>query len=216
VLQILSGTYLIVFYAIDIMNDICKLDDSMDFTTKQSAVITALIRLLITILYCYLLFKCRRRVLYLSACFMSGITSITLSIFLYVIGDATKSYDEIIIIAVLMLLYISFNAPLMLFPGIMIGELLPLQVRHWSGIIFTAFNLMLFGIAKVFPYLHMKLRSRGFFGIFGTSCLCAFVLCYYMLPESKNRTLGEIEDYYRQPNWIWQRRTKKVHRNDRT
>lgn len=214
ILQILSGTYLIVFYAVDIITEICNFGDAMQISTMQSAVITALIRLLLTIIYCYLLLKCHRRKLYLSSCFFSGVFALMLAIFLYVKGDSPKSFNELIIIGLLMLLYISFNSPLMLVPGIMVGELLPLRVRHWSGLIFTAFNLMLFGVTKLFPVIKSLLRSRGLFLMFGCSSLCASVLFYWLLPETKNRTLNDIEDYYREPNWIWQRRTKKLDKSD--
>ena len=214
VLQILSGTYLIVFYAVDIITEICNFGDNMEISTMQSAVITALIRLLLTILYCYLLLKCHRRKLYLSSCFFSGVFALMLAMFLYYKGDSTKSFEDLIIIGLLMLLYISFNSPLMLVPGIMVGELLPLRVRHWSGIIFTVFNLMLFGITKLFPVIKSLLRSRGLFLMFGCSSLCASVLFYWLLPETKSRTLNDIEDYYHQPNWIWQRRTRKLDKAD--
>lgn len=215
-LQILSGTYLIVFYAVDIITEICNFGDAMEISTMQSAVITAVIRLLLTVIYCYLLLKCSRRKLYLSSCFFSGIFALLLSMFLYLKGNSEKSFQDLLIIGTLMLLYISFNSPLMLVPGIMVGELLPLSVRHWSGIIFTAFNLMLFGITKLFPLIKSMLKSRGLFLMFGASSLLATVLFYWFLPETKSRTLNDIEDYYQQPNWIWQRRAKKLDKADRT
>lgn len=188
----------------------------MQISTMQSAVITALIRLLLTVVYCYLLLKCQRRMLYLSSCFFSGVFALLLAGFLYYKGDVEKSFDDLIVIGVLMLLYISFNSPLMLVPGIMVGELLPLRVRHWSGVIFTAFNLMLFGITKIFPVLQSLMRSRGLFVMFGCSSLSAAMLFYWLLPETKNRTLNDIEDYYSQSNWIWQARPKKPHGSDKS
>jgi hypothetical protein len=214
VLLILSGPYLIVFYAVDIIKDICKFDDNLDISTNQGAVITALIRFLLTVVYCYLLLKCNRRKLYLTSCFFSGVFALSLSMFLYHKGNETKSLTELVITAVLMLLYISFNSPLMLVPGIMVGELLPLRVRHWSGIIFTAFNLMLFGITKEFPWLHYTLKGRGLFLMFGCSSFCATIFLYWLLPETRSRSLNDIEDYYSQPNWIWQRRSKKFNNSN--
>lgn len=203
-----------MFYAVDIITEICNFGDAMEISTMQSAVITALIRLLLTIVYCYLLLKCGRRKLYLSSTFFSGIFALMLALFLYVKGDAQKTFGELIVVGILMLLYISFNSPLMLVPGIMVGELLPMRVRHWSGIIFTAFNLMLFGITKVFPVMKSLLRSRGLFCMFGCSSLLASLLFFWFLPETRNRTLNDIEDYYREDNWVWQRRAKKVTKCD--
>ena len=216
VLQILSGTYLIVFYAVDIITEICNFGDSMDISTMQSAVITALIRLLLTIVYCYLLLKCGRRSLYLTSCFCSGISSLVLAVFLYIKGDSPKSLNDLLFIGTVLLLYISFNTACMLIPGIMVGELLPLQVRHWSGMIFTVFNLMMFGIAKLFPIIKFWIRSRGLFVVFGISSLLASLLFYFLLPETKNRTLKDIEEYYQQQNWLWQRRTKKTNKSDQS
>lgn len=205
-----------VFYAVDIIKDICNFGDSMQIDPMQSSVITALIRLLLTIIYCYLLLKCNRRKLYLSSSFFSGVFALALSIFLFIKGDSPKSFNELIMIGIFMLLYVSFNSPLMLVPGIMVGELLPMRVRHWSGIIFTAFNLMLFGITKLFIVLKSFLSSSGLFLMFGCSSLLASVLFYWLLPETRNRTLNDIEDYYHQPNWIWQRRTKKLDKSDQS
>jgi hypothetical protein len=214
ILQIFSGTYLIVFYAVDIILDICNFGSEFEISVIQSAVITALIRSILTIIYCYLLLKVRRRILYLSSCFGSGVFAILLSIFLFIKGKDEKSFQDLIIIGTLMLLYVSFNSPLMLVPGIMVGELLPLRVRHWSGIIFTAFNIMLFGITKVFPLLKSQLTSRGLFLMFGISSFLAHCVFYYLLPETKNRTLNDIEDYYHQSNWTWQKRQKKSKTED--
>lgn len=212
ILQILSGTYLIVFYAVDIITEICNFgdDDAMKISTMQSAVLTALIRLILTMVYCYLILKWKRRSLYLTSFLFSAITSLTLSIFLYSKGDSTKSFNDLIIIGVLMLLYISANTCSMLMPGVMVGELLPLRVRHWSGMIFTAFNLMLFIVTKAFPWLKIVIRTQGLFLMFGCSSLCAFMLFFWLLPETKDKTLNDIEDYYQESNWIWQKRVKKT------
>lgn len=218
ILQILSGTYLIVFYAVDIITEICNFGDghSMQISTMQSAVLTALIRLILTMVYCYLLLKWRRRKLYLTSCICSAITSITLSAFLYWKGNTQKSFNDLIIIGILMLLYISANTCSMLMPGIMVGELLPLRVRHWSGMIFTAFNLMLFSITKVFPWLRIVIKTQGLFLMFGCSSFCAFLLFYWLLPETKDKTLNDIEDYYQESNWIWQKRSRKADESDQS
>jgi hypothetical protein len=212
VLQILSGTYLIVFYAVDIITEICNFGDdaTVQISTMQSAVLTALIRLILTMVYCCLLLKWKRRSLYLSSCLLSAVASVALSIFLYLKGDAAKSFNDLVVIGVLMLLYISFNTCSMLMPGIMVGELLPLRVRHWSGLIFTAFNLVLFTVTKLFPALKYEMKTHGLFFMFGCSSLCAFFLFLWLLPETKDRTLNDIEDYYRGDNWIWQKRQRKM------
>lgn len=216
-LQILSGTYLIVFYAVDIITDICNFGEfSTQITTMQSAVVTALIRLILSMVYCYLLLKWKRRELYLTSCILSTITSITLYAFLAYKGKSTKTFNDLIITGILMLLYISANSCSMLMPGIMVGELLPLRIRHWSGMIFTVFNFVLFGVAKMFPWFKMLMKSQGLFLMFGCSSFLAFCLFYWLLPETTDMTLSEIEEYYEQGNWIWQKRMRKVDKSDQS
>lgn len=216
VLQVFSGTYLIVFYAVDIITEICNFEDESKINSMQSAVLTALIRLILSIIYCYLLMKCRRRYLYLSSAFFSGLTSFVLASFLYYKHNTPKSLGDLIFIAVILLFYISANTCFIVVPGILVGELLPLQIRHWSGVIFAFFNIMMFGIAKIFPLLKQTLRSHGLFLMFSISSILAFILFYFLLPETKNHSLKDIEEYYREPNWLWQNRNKKPDKNDKS
>ncbi len=215
-LQVFSGTYLIVFYAVDILTEICNFGDNFEITTMQSAVLTALIRLILTTIYCALLMKCRRRKLYLTSALFSGLLSFILAMFLYFKRDQTKSLGDLIFIAIVLLCYISANTCFIIIPGILIGELLPLEIRHWSGIIFTFFNLMMFGVAKIFPLMKETIKSHGLFLMFSISSLLAFILFHFLLPESHSRSLKEIEEYYQQPNWLWQNRNKKPDKNDKS
>lgn len=213
-LQIFSGTYLIVFYAVDIITEICNsstsLGESYEINTQEAATITALVRLIVTIIYCFLLLYCKRRSMYITAGVCSGVSSLVLSIFLYSKSGATKSFADLLFIAVCILLYIAANSAFIAIPGIMIGELLPAQARgKLAGSIFTVFHIMLFCVTKVFPYIKQYTRSHGLFAIFGCSSLFISIAFYFLLPETKNRSLSEIEDYYKQKNWLWQNRNRK-------
>ena len=209
ILQVMSGTYQIVFYAVDVITDIHDFEDSsMSINPMQSAVATALIRLILSIIYCFLLLKVGRRSLYLTTCLLSGISSIFLSIFLFIKGDSPKSTADLYIIGVVVLIYISFNTACLFMPGILTGELLPLKVRHYAGVVFTLHTLLLFVIIKTFPDMLALLRSQGIFMVFGIASLLAAVLFYFLLPETKNRSLNQIETYYQDKNWRWQSRRK--------
>lgn len=205
----MSGTYQIVFYAVDVITDIHDFNDSsLTINPMQSAVATALIRLILSIIYCFLLLKVGRRSLYLTTCLLSGISSIFLSIFLFIKGDSPKSTADLYIIGIVMLIYISFNTACLFMPGILAGELLPLKVRHYAGVVFTFHTLLLFGAIKTFPSALSLLRSQGNFLIFGIASLLAAVLFYFLLPETRNQSLNQIEFYYQEKNWRWQKRRR--------
>uniref|UniRef100_A0A2M3ZM31 Putative sugar transporter n=1 Tax=Anopheles braziliensis TaxID=58242 RepID=A0A2M3ZM31_9DIPT len=95
-------------------------------------------------------------------------------------------------------------------PGIMIGELLPAKIRgQIAGYLFTVFNLLLFGVAKGFPYAKAVLKTQGLFVMFGVASFGASLLMYLLLPETKGRTLHDIEDYFGQRNWLWMKRQRE-------
>lgn len=101
----------------------------------------------------------------------------------------------------------------MVMPGVMVGELLPAQIRgRVAELLFTAFNLFFFIVAKIFPYVSQRLKSHGVFLLFGMASFGASFIMYLFLPERKGKTLGEIEDYFRERNWFW---IARKHSNER-
>jgi Sugar (and other) transporter len=204
-LQIFSGTYLVVFYAVDIISEI----GGEEMNTMTAAVLTAVARLCFTILFCFLLLFVKRRPMIIGSGLGSGIAAIVLSIFMYVrLGEPKHSWD-IYFTALTILIYIGSNTGFMCMPGIMIGELLPAKIRgQVAGYIFSLFNITLFLVAKVFPFAKQVLKTQGCFMVFGISSLVASLMLYLMLPETKEQSLGEIEDYFNQKNWLWFKRSR--------
>ncbi|XP_049538974.1 facilitated trehalose transporter Tret1-2 homolog [Anopheles darlingi] len=206
VLQILSGTYLVVFYAVDLISDL----GGSDINTIQAAVLTAIVRLAFTFLYCFLLLLMPRRSMVCISGLISGASCIAIAIFMYArSGEASAPYDTYIA-ATLILIYIGSNTGFLTMPGIMIGELLPAKIRgQIAGYLFTVFNLLLFGVAKGFPYAKAVLKTQGLFVMFGVASFGASLLLYLLLPETKGRTLHDIEDYFGQRNWLWMNRQRR-------
>jgi facilitated trehalose transporter len=82
-------------------------------------------------------------------------------------------------------------------PYTFLGEVFPLAHRSagsaTSGII-LALSLMV--ALKITPYLLVSIHFYGTFVVFGASLAVGLVALYYILPETKDRTLQEIEDYF--------------------
>lgn len=199
VMMILSGTYLIVFYAVDIISEFGTDVDSM-----TAAVYTAVTRLIFTICSCFLLYHINLRTLGILSGLGSGLSTLVLAIFTYVRMGHVKSTVDTVVPAICILCYVAANTNFMVMPGIMVGELLPARIRgRLSGYIFTGFNLFFFVVAKVFPYVSQRLKSHGVFLMFGLASFGASLVTYLLLPETKGKTLGEIEDYFHGKNWLW-------------
>lgn len=212
-LQILSGTFLIVFYAVDIISKF-----GIDINTMEAAVITAFVRLICTIIFCFLLLIMKRRHMIIISGIGSGISSLILGIFIIIRLNYIKLQFDIYFLTICIIFYIAFNTGFLVMPGIMIGELLPLKIRgRIAGYIFALFNISLFIIAKIFPIIQIYLKIHGLFIMFGISSLLASLFMYLFLPETKGRTLNEIEDYFNHKNWFWitRKSSSLLYKNDK-
>lgn len=203
-LQIFSGTYIVIFYAVDIVQDVAG--DGMD--SLVAAILTAVIRLVFSIVGCFLLYYMNKRTL----CIMSGIgstvTSLGLGIFtLARIGETPTSVD-VWFTAVCIIVYIASNTlGFMMLPGLMVGELLPAKIRGMcGGYIFMLFNIILFVFSKMYPLMKATIGIHGLFIIFGVSSLLGTIFMYLVLPETRNRSLIQIEQYFEKSNFLWMNR----------
>ncbi|CAH2096310.1 unnamed protein product [Euphydryas editha] len=199
ILQILSGSYVVIFYAVDIVKDT---GGSLDPQVAANA--SACVRLGVTIVACLLLLKVTRRFLVLVSGIGTAVCTLALA-FLLSQGPGTGIAPPFLILG-----YVAFNTlGFFLLPGLMIGELLPTKVRGLcGGYIFCLFNSVLFGFTKLYPIMKNSMDIAGVFGLFGASAALATVVLFLLLPETKGKSLIQIEQYYQNPNILWLTRKK--------
>lgn len=203
-LQILSGSYIVIFYAVDIVKDA---GGSLSPHTAANA--SAYVRLGVTMAACVLLLKVTRRSLVMVSGIGTAVCAFSLA-FLLSDGPGAGVTPPILILG-----YVAFNTlgffPL---PGLMIGELLPTKVRGLcGGYIFCLFNTLLFGLTKLYPIMKNSIGMSGVFGLFGASSSIATVVIFLLLPETKGKSLIQIEQYYQKSNILWLTRKKAVTQN---
>ncbi|XP_072940688.1 facilitated trehalose transporter Tret1-like [Epargyreus clarus] len=99
-------------------------------------------------------------------------------------------------------------------PVLIMFELYPLQVRGILGGISTSImNFTIFGMNKFYPYMIDTFGFANTIIAFGVLSLIGNVFLYFYLPETKDLTLQEIEEYYndRRPTLTSQRRIMSMH-----
>lgn len=199
-----SGTYLIILYAVDIIADL-----QFPLMEKSTTtVIMSAIRLLVTLIFCWLFIHVSRRKIYLLAGIGSTLSTAALAFYIFAdFSSAVDSTTDLFIKGALMATYVATNTGFQITPGFMIGELLPAKVRgRVAGYLYTSFSIIVFIITKVFPWMRLNFGIHGILLVWAVASLAATVLIHFTVPETKGKPLHEIEDYFRQGGWIYRDR----------
>ena len=157
--QILSGTYTVIFYAVDLLGDLNP-GKGPSINSFHAAVLTAGARLGASVLATILLLVMGRRTLALTSALATAATGLVLGTFTALRRSSNAGLEWLVpsssgadpyICNVLVVSYVVANScGMFVLPGIMMGELLPPRMRGIAGSwTFCFFNLSLFGFTKV-------------------------------------------------------------------
>ncbi|XP_011562431.3 facilitated trehalose transporter Tret1 [Plutella xylostella] len=189
-----SGRHTFPAFAIDFIGDVSG-DHSQTFLyTMCMDVITAASALMAT----YLVKVMKRRTLL----FCSGISSVVIllsvSLYLYLVSLGVLANDKAWIPLILLVAYfVVSNLGCTSIPLGLLGEVLPLPHRGaGTAVSGIAFSFNLFLAMQATPLLMATVNTYGTFTAYALVMIFTLVIMYMILPETKNRTLQEIEDYF--------------------
>lgn len=189
------GVNAISFYTVSIMHD--TMGDN--FNKYTATLIIDTIRVISSIIACVLLRLIGRRPLTIISGIGTTFSLITLSSFIYTTTflPSLNTYSFIPLLSFIG--YIGFvTLGLVPLPWAMMGEVFPLNQRGLgSGISSTLALMAIFMVVKMTPSFF------GFFGVAGSFMAFGIVACFgtlylwWYLPETKDRTLQEIEESFK-------------------
>ncbi|VVC97351.1 unnamed protein product [Leptidea sinapis] len=83
-------------------------------------------------------------------------------------------------------------------PFLLLGELFPTNYRSQLSAMASAVNLLsMFTVIKSYHALEHVLTSAGTFWMYAGFCAVAFFFVLFMVPETKGKSLAEIEHHFR-------------------
>lgn len=120
-----------------------------------------------------------------------------LCLYLYLIKLDVLVENNILTIAILVVFSISMSCG----PGIMgpstLGEIIPMKYKNLCTIIVSLwFQVLSSTILKVFPYIYLAVGLHGTFFCYGIVMLVLTLVLYKLMPETKDKTLKEIEECF--------------------
>lgn len=192
-----AGPNAIIFYTVQILKD--SLGEGIN--EYKATIIVDLTRLAASILGCIVVKHFGRRPLTTFSGVATAGTLFTLAA--YLLGEShneqLKSFYGIPL--TLFALYVmAVTVGLNPLVWILTGELFPLRYRAVGSGLVSFFNFVfMFLSVKSTPAMFRLFGDEGVFCIFGICCLVGTVLLTVYLPETRNKTLQEIEDSYNNP-----------------
>lgn len=189
----LSGMKPIMFYSISIVSQVIP---SLDQYT--STIVVDIIRIFMTCVGCVLINKFPVRPLFIISGIGSAISHFCFAAFFsYTVNSVDQTYPILALIALIS--YTAFSsigiAPL---AWIIAGEIFPFILKGIaSGMCCFVYFFSFFIIVKITPEMFDAFGIAGGFVIFGGCTLWGTITMYFILPETKNKTLKEIEDLFR-------------------
>ena len=97
----------------------------------------------------------------------------------------------------LIVFFIAYSSGLANVPFIILGELFPANYRSVLGPISSSFNLLCtFSVVRFFPAMKEGLGDDWTFFLFMIATLVGIAFIFFLLPETKGKTLEEIESIF--------------------
>ncbi|KAH8284849.1 hypothetical protein KR054_001901 [Drosophila jambulina] len=188
--QQLTGIFVVIVYAAEI-----SLDAGIEIDPFMCALLIGLARLVTTCPMGYILELWGRR--------RAGIIStLGMAICMLMLAghskiDFLRDIPYLPVVAIVGFIVLS-TLGLYTLPFFMISELFPQRVRGpASGLTVAVGMFISFVCLKTFPDLKEALGMRNCFVFFGVMAILALVFVYWALPETRRRTLLEIEEQFR-------------------
>ncbi|KAG6448273.1 facilitated trehalose transporter Tret1 [Manduca sexta] len=156
-------------------------------------------RIISNCLAVYVIKKINRRTMLFSTVGLNLLAFLTTAAYTYCKGQNLLPFDHpfigIALIHIHMFTIATGTVPL---PFIIAGELFPLEYRSLAGgisVLFLSSNLFI--TVKTVPFFFGSLGIHGAYVIYSIVVGYCLLISYFFLPETKDRTLQDIEDEFR-------------------
>lgn len=186
-----SGVNSVAFYTVSLMKSITGAGNEY-----LSMIIIDTVRVVASFIACILLRMCYRRTLLLVSGVGTSICMVAVAACMYFNKINSGNVNFSWLSMVFLIGYICFiSCGIFPLPWVLQGEILQQATRGFSSGLTTCFNFICFFIVvKTFVELSAAIEISGVFIVYACIGLIGTIVLYIILPETKNRTLQEIED----------------------
>ena len=182
-----------VFYAVGVFKQA-----GIDGNENLAAIIIAVVRNFAGVLAILLVQKVSRRAHSMICSSVMGLSTAILGLTLYLKSEGEESQILNILPIICVTFYMfAFGAgagPLMF---VFVGELLPPEYKVLSGVLFSISFLSMFVVTQTFSFLLVLLTPSGTYWLYASFSLLTTLFLLFFLPETKGKTLLEIQEDFK-------------------
>ncbi|XP_032524806.2 facilitated trehalose transporter Tret1-like [Danaus plexippus] len=191
----ISGMTVVPSYTVPMMNEV----SGGHIESYTSMLMVDIVRFATAVLSCVVVNKFNRRTVLFFGIYVSVVSLLLTSILLYVrdFGYLPEKYKWIPVIPTLVYIF-GKTIGILPIPWAIAGEIFPLAYRSLgSGISGMFLSLMFFVVVKTAPTSFRQIGVKGTFCLYGLCIALCGAFLYYLLPETKGKTLYEIECHFK-------------------
>ncbi|KAL2621574.1 hypothetical protein R1flu_001779 [Riccia fluitans] len=131
------------------------------------------------------------------SCFLVGFTFYLRSVQPHNYSSGMNVFIDILALASLLVYISAFSLGMGPIPWILLGEIFPAQVKGVAGSVATLTNWSCAWVITLAFNIVFQWSSAGAFWIFALACVCTVFFVGLCLPETRGRTLEQIEESFR-------------------
>lgn len=188
-----SGVNSVAFYTVSLMKNITG--PGYEYL---SMIVIDTVRVFMSFIACILLRLCYRRTLVIFSGIGTSLCMISVAVFMYLYKIHPENFAFSLCSMGFLIGYICFiSIGIFPLPWVLQGEMLQQVTRGLSSGLTSSFNFICFFIVvKTFMQMSEALDTYGVFLIYGIVAFVGTLILYAILPETRNKTLQEIEDNF--------------------
>ncbi|XP_029169087.1 facilitated trehalose transporter Tret1-2 homolog [Nylanderia fulva] len=191
--QQFSGIFVVIYNAVGIMQK-----SGIQIDPYIGAILIGASRFSVSLLTAFISRKYGRRIPSIISGIGMTIFIGCLSIYLYLSENGIEMSDNGIIPVVCMMMYIFTSAlGYLIIPFAMVGEIYPSKVKDILSNLTVAIGYIFSAITvKTYPDMERLMNMEGVFLFFAIISFIGVIFIWFFLPETKGKTLREIEDMF--------------------
>jgi len=194
--QQFSGINAVIFYTSDIFESA-----GSDLSNSLSTIIVGIVQFIATCSSIFMIDKAGRKILLLVSSSVMCVSLVVLGVFFQLKDNGKADGLGWLPLICLMIFMVAFSIGYGPIPWLMLGELIPQKVKARVASLATVINWFCsFIVTKFFNSVQEALTIQWCYWIFAIICAINFAFVLTLLPETKGKSVEEIERYFGVPS----------------